>query len=276
MESLNANDFDSKLEVLRSLIRLRKEPNKDLEQNYVTENTILLRLKAMGDLISGQRVLAIGDGDLTALSIAIFGNPTEVVVTDIDKRLTDLLFEANIEYELPVRFVYHDMRLRMIEILMNQFTVLIMEPPQSRAGITVFMSRAMQCIQEGYEDQIFVSIPSSGDIREHFNNHCEEYNIKIIESHPFLNQYQNVNVSNTDFLRLEFSKNKVLPTKSHWIKPFFAGEEEAEIKEYRCLCGEIIEVGEDKEYLSIDELKTRGHACCHKDVFAFHSKIKLL
>lgn len=276
MAFLNTPNFGNKLEILRSLIGLREETNTDLEQNYVTEDTILKRLEVMGDLILNQRVLAIGDGDLTALSIAIFGNPTEVVVTDIDNRLADLLFEANIEFDLPVRFVYHDMRLKIIEILKNQFTVLIMEPPQSKAGISVFLSRAMQCVQEGYEDQIFVSIPSFGDIREYFINFCEEYDIKILESHSFLNQYENQNLSKTDFHRLKFSKNTVIPVSDHWIEPFYAYEEEAETKEYRCLCEEIIEVGEDKEYLTISQLKSKGHSCGHKDIFPFHSKIKLL
>ena len=161
MERLDVIEFEYKLEILKSLIKIRDIPNEHLEQQYITSDSIIRRLRSLKDLINNQRVLAIGDADLTATSIAIFGSPQEILVADIDRRMADLLFEANMEYDLPVRFVYHDMRIRIIEILLNQFTLIIMEPPESRAGIEVFLSRSMQCIQEGYEDNIFITIPSN-------------------------------------------------------------------------------------------------------------------
>lgn len=276
LEILNVPDFDNKLEILRSLIKLRKDANRDLDQLYVSEETILRRIKFLGNLISDQRILAIGDSDLSALSISIFGNPKELVITDIDKRLTDLLFEANMEYNLPVRFVYHDMRIKIIEILLNQFTVIVMEPPQSKGGIIVFLSRALQCIQAGFEDQIFITIPSSGEIRDFFDNFCLKYNIQVLETGSNINQYENENVPNTDFLRLRFPIEKTLPIKGHWIEPFFTYEEQSEIKEYRCICHEIIEVGGRRQYTTIEELRIQGHTCGHKDIFAYHSKVKLL
>lgn len=275
LESLEVENFQTKLGILRDLIKSREKADLDLDQNYVTEDSIIRRLQVIGDLINGQRVLAIGDGDLTATSIAIFGNPSEVVVTDIDRRLTDLLFEVNMEYDLPVRFVYHDMRIKIIEILLNQYTMIIMEPPHSKAGITVFLSRAMQCIQAGYQDRVFVSVMSSGPIRSFFNEFCKIHNIKILERHPKINEYLE-NREKSDFLRIEFPIYTKPIVKNHWIEPFYSYEENSHIKEYRCICHEIIEVGPGKEYKSIDELKTWGHSCGHKDVFAFHSKIKLL
>ncbi|MHA2099575.1 MAG: bis-aminopropyl spermidine synthase family protein [Candidatus Kariarchaeaceae archaeon] len=275
METLDVDNFSDKIRKLRAIINLREEENSLLDQSYVTENTIINRLRILDVLLNDQRVLAIGDSDLTALSIAIFGKPKEVVVTDIDKRLTDLLFEANMEYDLPVRFVYHDMRIKIIEILLNQFSLIIMEPPRSRAGITVFLSRGIQCIQSGYEANVFITVPNSGEIREFFDEFCNIHNITIIEKHEKITQYLNSNETG-DFLRLEFPKDKDPPIKSHWIEPFFAYEENTIIKEYRCMCHEIIPVGIDQQFETIDELRAQGHSCGHKHVFAFHSKVKLL
>ncbi|OLS29262.1 MAG: N(4)-bis(aminopropyl)spermidine synthase [Candidatus Heimdallarchaeota archaeon LC_2] len=130
MERLEVNEFENKLEILKSLVKIREIPNEDLEQQYITYDSIIRRLRSLKDLINNQRVLAIGDADLTATSIAIFGSPKEIIIADIDRRMADLLFEANIKFNLSVQFVYHDMRIRIMEILMNQFTLIIMDLPR--------------------------------------------------------------------------------------------------------------------------------------------------
>ncbi len=275
MERLEVPEFDKKLEVLNSLMAMRDKPNDELEQQYITRESIIRRIKNLEDLINKQRVLAIGDSDLTAMSIAIFGTPKEIVVVDIDRRLSDLLFEANMNYDLPVRFVYHDMRIRIIEILLNQFTLIIMEPPKSKAGIEVFLSRSRQCIQDGYESNVFISVPSVGEIRDFFDEYCQNYNITILEKYLKINEYVSGD-ENSDFLRLQFPENKEITVKNHWIEPFYQYEENLSMYEYRCLCGEMIKVGSDQDFLNIDELRQKGHSCGHKDVFAFHSNVKLI
>lgn len=275
MERLEVSEFNKNLEVLNSLLKIRDKPNDDLEQQHITQNSIIRRIKNLKDQVNNQRVLAIGDSDLTAVSIAIFGAPKEIVVVDIDRRLSDLLFEANMEYDLPVRFVYHDMRIRIIEILLNQFTLVIMEPPKSRAGIEVFLSRSRQCIQDGYESNVFISVPSVGEIRDFFNEYCKNYNITILEEYPKINEYV-TGGENSDFLRIQFPENKIISVKNHWIEPFYRYEENLSLLEYRCLCGEMIKVGFGQDFLNIDELRQKGHSCGHKDVFAFHSNVKLV
>lgn len=148
---LNIPGLGNKKRILNQLFNLREKAEKKYDQAYITADSILRKLEIIraSGMLNERRVLAIGDSDLSATSIAIFGNPTEVVVTDIDKRMTDILFEANIEYDLPVRFVYHDMRMKIIEILKKQYSLIITEPPRSRAGIEIFLSRRYPVYKKG-------------------------------------------------------------------------------------------------------------------------------
>ncbi|OLS29263.1 MAG: hypothetical protein HeimC2_01100 [Candidatus Heimdallarchaeota archaeon LC_2] len=133
----------------------------------------------------------------------------------------------------------------------------------------------MQCIQVGYESNIFISIPSKGIIRDFFDEYCRIHKIIILENYEKINEYIKGS-EDSDFIRIQFPKNKIISVKNHWIDPFYHYEEKLIIQEYRCLCGEMIKVGANQNFKTIDDLRLEGHYCGHKDIFAFHSNVKLV
>ena len=270
-------NFDAQLTTFRALIKLRQEPNRDLDQAHLTEESILKRIQIFQnlELSNNQRVLAIGDSDMSTTAISIFGKPLEVVVVDIDRRMSEILFEAAMEYDLPIRFVYHDMRIKLIEILYHQYTVVIMEPPPTTPGFEVFISRAIQCIQSGYEANIFISVPQDPLLQNYFHKYCHDLGISIEAEFIGINHYIN-GYPSSDLIRIKIPSNIQPTVKSHWIEPFYSYEVNQDYHEYRCLCNEIIKVGLNLQFETLDELKMKGHSCGHKDVFSFNSKIPLL
>ncbi|MHA2092271.1 MAG: bis-aminopropyl spermidine synthase family protein [Candidatus Kariarchaeaceae archaeon] len=263
--------------ILEELIKLRKPENEKFDQKHISMQSLLSKIEVLraAGVLNHKRVLAIGDSDLSGLAIAIFGKPDEVVVADIDKRLTDLLFHANLEYDLPVRFVFHDMRLRMIEILQQQFSLIIMEPPPSKKGLKVFISRSMACIEKGSESEIFITIPETGQIQDFFYDFVKSHNIEILESYIGLVEYLGRSYRGS-FHRINIADFDGEIIRDHWIKPFYEREENQVIHTYRCKCGELIDVGKNQVFLSLKDLQIHGCKCGHKGVFVFNSDVRIV
>jgi len=269
-------DFNEKLEKLQTLLDLRGEPRTEIDQRYLTVDGIINRidiLKGMG-LLSNHRILLIGDADLTGLAIAIFGDPTEVVVTDIDDRLSEIYFEANMEYDLPVRYVYHDMRIKIIAILRKQYSVVICEPPRTPAGIRVFLSRAAEIIENGDDHRILISLPYRGELIEPFHQTLDELKITDFKIHKEVNHYVDGDVSS--FIELNPPEDVEPVLKTHHIRPFYEHEYMREIDEYKCVCRKSFYVGKDQTFITVDELEEAGcDACGYKGVFAYKSNIPI-
>lgn len=260
---------ENKIKLFDKIKKLRSPAKIEYDQRYLTTQSVINRIEIFKNLgMLDRRTLFIGDADLVGVALTIFGSPPDVLVADVDKGLSEVLFEANMEHDLPIRFVYHDMRIKVIEILLNQFALVVMEPPKTRSGIQVFLSRAIQCVQEGYEDGIFISVPNSGKIRDYFDTHIKDLGIEILNQYTKLNLYENGDEP-SDFIQLKiFDRN--CSVEKHWLDYFYEREENGDLKKYRCKCGEILAVK------SIDELRQNGCPHCgYNEQFVFNSSVKL-
>ncbi len=259
---------EDRINLFDKIRQLRTSAKIQYDQRYLTTDSVINRIEIFRDLgMLNRRTLLIGDADLVGVAIAIFGNPTDILVADVDESLSEILFEANMDYDLPIRFVYHDMRIKVIEILLNQFAMIVMEPPRTRSGIQVFLSRAVQCIQDGYEDGIFISVPNSGKIRDYFDSHIEKLGIEILNQYEMINKYDNGD-QDSDMIQLKIH-NRNYSVEKHWLDHFYEREENGDFKEYCCRCEEILKVK------SIDELIDGCPHCGYRGEFVFNSSVKL-
>ncbi|MCY3410587.1 MAG: bis-aminopropyl spermidine synthase family protein [Candidatus Heimdallarchaeota archaeon] len=257
-----------KLQILRKLIEKRGEDLELLDQRSIDEASIINRINLLHDKgLLNKRILCIGDHNMTGVAMSIFGNPSEVVITDIDRRLSEILFEAHIEYDLEVRYLYHDMRLRILEILMNQYELVVFEPPFTKAGIELWISRALECLVPNGD--IIISVPSTGPIREFFNEYIKSINLDLISVHEGINHYTYSKYI-SDVIHLKANEHTKISLKGHFLEAFYEHEEFDNIKHYKCKCGEIIQC---ENILSLME---KGcPVCAQKEVFVFDSKVKL-
>ena len=274
---LEANpDFKAKLEIFNNLLNLRKTPINEIDQKYITAESIIKKVNLLSKqgLIDGKRIMMIGDSDLTGLAIAIFCNPEEVVVADIDERLSEIYFEATLEYDLPVRYLYHDMRIKVIEILKKQYSVIIFDPPPTHNGIKLFFSRAIEMIYGGPNSHIIMTLNqkmlSSGILEELKSM----YDLDSFSTHTELITYEDQMLG--DVFIFNIIKNIESKLIGHYLHPVYTNEVNKKLLTYKCECGNDIGIGLNENYKNYDELQANGcPKCGYKGIFVFQSDIQL-
>lgn len=269
-------DFKAKLEILNNLLNLRKTPINEIDQKYLTSESIIKKVNLLSEqgLIDGKRIMMIGDSDLTGLAIAIFCKPEEVVVADIDERLSEIYFEATLEYDLPVRYLYHDMRIKVIEILKKQYSVIIFDPPPTHNGVKLFFSRAIEMIYCGPNSHIMMTLDhemlSSGILEELISM----YDLDLFSTHTELITYEDQMLG--DIFIFNITKDIESKLIGHYLHPVYTTEVNKKILSYKCECGNVIGVGINENYKNYDELQTIGcPECGYKGIFVFQSDIQL-
>ncbi|MFW9853124.1 MAG: bis-aminopropyl spermidine synthase family protein, partial [Candidatus Thorarchaeota archaeon] len=120
----------------------RGEPNQELDQYYITEKTSLKKaLLVNPEEYNGKRIILLGDMDLIALSIGLMSKPKDLAVLDIDKRVPEIVFKMKFDHKIrTIRYINHDIRIRMINVLKNQFDYIFIEPPMTKEGLELGLS----------------------------------------------------------------------------------------------------------------------------------------
>ncbi|MDH5404368.1 MAG: bis-aminopropyl spermidine synthase family protein [Candidatus Heimdallarchaeota archaeon] len=268
--------LDSKLNLFDMLLKDRGSEKVLLDQKYLTKESILKRIELLNDLdlLNNHRVLAIGDADYSSTAIALFGKPHEVLVLDIDDKIADQLFDLNMEHEIPVRYLYHDIRLKSLEILKNQFTVIFMEPPHSYFGITLCLSRALVSIQDGYENNIFISVPETGAVRDHFQKIIDVMNLEIVMIFTNINKYVG-SEEVLDLIRLRKTSSSISLITGHYQGPFYENEHKSSVQTYKCKCSNEILV-DNISFSKIDQMVGYICKCGYGGPFQYQSQVPVI
>jgi len=253
---------------------------RDIDQAKITPDSIFKRINFMKEQndLYGARLLCIGDFDLTGTLSSIFGNTKEVVVADIDERIAEILFEINFDYDKEIRFVYHDMRKKMIEILKNEFEIVITEPPPTIEGLELFLKRAIISVTPLRMDHnaiIYISIPHKKEFRKTLEQLVKDSNGEITHRLEKINKYIDGR-EETDFYRIIYNQNKIPLGNEHYLGPLYSMEVSMKSQPWQCKCGETIMVGENEKYKTLKELETKGcPKCRYKGPFRFQTKIEI-
>lgn len=269
---------EKEFEQFKSIIASRKAEESLLEQRYVTEETAMRRAVLMdkkGDL-TDKRVIYLGDADLNSVAAILISTTKETVVADIDPRISEYLFEAYMSTQKQVRWVVHDMRVRMIGVLKNQFETMYVEPPKTKVALDLFLGRAVQCARKDVQSVIYLSVKegeyySSEEIHELFKT----FKLTVTDHLVDFNEYQD-DGEKTDLYRLEVSKESEPIHASHFLEPLYTYEVDQEVQEFLCKCQDIIKVGKNEQLKTLKQLMTEGCPnCSWKEIFRFISKVPI-
>lgn len=269
---------EKEFDQFKSIIASRKAEEPLLEQRYVTELTAMRRAVIMeekGDLFD-KRVIYLGDSDLNSVAAILISTTKETVVADIDPRISEYLFEAYMSTQKQVRWVVHDMRVRMIGVLKKQFETVYVEPPKTKAALILFLGRAIQCSRDDVPSVIYLSVKegeyySSEEIQELFNT----YKLNVTDHWVDFNEYLDEG-EKTDLYRLEVTSESEPIYPSHFLEPLYTYEVDQEVKEFLCKCQGIIKVGENEQIKTLKQLETEGcPTCSWKEIFRFISKVPI-
>ncbi len=266
------NKFDS-------LAKLRGSPNKELDQSFVDKETSLKRALIVDFTeYNNKWIVLLGDMDLVALSIGLISKPRDLAILDIDKRVPEITFAMKFKHKIkPARFVNHDLRIRMLAVLKNQYDFIFTESPMTLEGNEVYLSRAVQCSKKNGDSRIILS--SDLENKDKLHTLFDTMHLEIEKEFKDFNHYEEKTVidKNTSDLYILRVSEKSEPTiKNHYFGPMYFREIVNEIKPYRCKCGKIIETGKGTNYKDVNELKVKGCPYCgYNGEFVYNSSVKL-
>ncbi|UJG44877.1 MAG: bis-aminopropyl spermidine synthase family protein [Candidatus Heimdallarchaeum endolithica] len=281
MNSFQLNDEEKKqiLSKYAEFSSLRGEPNQELDQYFVTQDTSLKRaLLFQPEEYENKWIIFLGDMDLVGFHLGLLAKPKDLAVLDIDKRMPEIVFSMKFNYKIrSARYINHDLRIRMLAVLKNQYDFIFTESPMTIEGNEVFLSRAVQCAKKDGDSRIILSTDIKEEKKDELYSLFDQMNLEVEQHIKDFNKYSFKTVlgkTNSDLFILRVLENSKENIVNHYLGPMFFREIEQKTKPYRCKCGNIIEIG--KEMSSVDELYEKGcPKCGHKEVFVYNSSIKL-
>jgi len=260
--------------------KIRGEPNSELDQYFITRETCLKRaLLVNPEDYNHKRIIILGDMDLVSLAIGILSKPKDLAVIDLDKRVPEIALNMKFDQEIrSVRFINQDIRIRMIAILKNQFDYIFIEPPMTKEGLEVGLSRAVQCAKKNEPSKIFISFDTANK-QQLIDEYAEKMSLTIESVKKSFNEYEfdtplGARTSDLYVLSVNENSNETIP--NHYFGPMYFRESTQTPQPYECKCGKIHFVGQGGEYSSIEELKEKGcPECGYAENFRYSSSIML-
>ncbi len=132
----------------------RPDPNFALDQSHATSSTVVNRalyLVKKGE-IEGRRIIFLGDDDATSLAVGLLDLAEGITVLDTDKNILNFLSESAKSLSIKnFKAIFHDLREPCPNHILNQFDVVVMDPPYTNEGLRLFLKRAKQVLKTEIE-----------------------------------------------------------------------------------------------------------------------------
>jgi len=282
-------DFVIDSETLQNLSQLYKEyrnfrgePDPLLDQYFITKETALNRALVFDPKnYDGKRLVMIGDMDLISLFIGKVSKPKDLAVIDIDKRLPELVFKLKFKEKIrSIRFINHDIRVRMLAVMKNQFEYVFIEPPFTIEGLELGLSRAVQCARKDAKSYIVLSWDYHKKSIEIVENFVDKMKLELLKVNKDFNNYTyltplNKKVSNVFVIKVNSNSTETI--SNHYFGPLYYRESKETPKSYRCKCGNIITVGEGGDFKNLRELEEHGcPKCGYSGKFIYNSNVPII
>lgn len=128
----------------------RPKPDRNLDQFYATEETVLQRAVLLGNIpnISRKQLLFLGDDDLTSMAFTLLFKAEKVTVVDIDSRLLQFLKMVAQKEGLPIEIFEHDLRNPLPKSQFKRYDVAFFDPPYTPEALNTWLVRAMEATLE--------------------------------------------------------------------------------------------------------------------------------
>jgi len=124
----------------------RPKPDRNLDQFWATEDTVLRRVVLLGTIpgILQKSLLFLGDDDLTSVAFTLLYKAERVTVVDIDSRLLQFLKMIAREEGLPIETFEHDLRNPLPKSEFKRYDVAFFDPPYTPEALNTWLIRAVE------------------------------------------------------------------------------------------------------------------------------------
>ena len=259
----------------------RGEPNCELDQYYLTKDSSIQKaLLLEPESFDRKRIILIGDMDLTSLVIGLSSKPKDLAVLDIDKRIPEMVFKMKFDYKIrTIRFVNHDFRIRMINVLKNQFDYIFLEPPMTKEGLELGLTRAVQCAKKDTHTRIILSFDIEQEKESLIEHFVDLMNLEKVDIKEEFNEYEYITplekkTSDLFVFKVKEDSKETIP--NHYFGPLYYRESNVFPQPYKCKCGASYNIGKDEKFLTIKDLENcRCTKCDYKGPFLYESSIEM-
>ena len=147
---------------IEEILSTRPEPDFALDQSHAISSTVVKRalyLLKKGDL-EGKKIAFLGDDDATSLAVGLLNLTEEITVIDIDPNVIKFLSESANNLSLKnFKVIEHDLREICPTNILNNYDIVVMDPPYTNEGLRLFLKRAKQVLKtsvniEGKEHKV--------------------------------------------------------------------------------------------------------------------------
>lgn len=274
-------EHEATLVKLREYGSLRPTPLPQLDQAHATPETALRRALYMleeGDL-AGRSVLFLGDDDLTSVAAALLGVARRLTVVDVDERLLDTIREISEKGGFGIQCVHHNLRNPLPESLVGEYDTFFTDPPYTPPGLRLFLSRGVQALRRRKTASVYLAFADKPPLEMlEVHGAILGMGLYVEELIPRFNEYEGAEIfANTSFLaKLKATEEAEPAIRGAFQGEIYTGEVRPTLRIYRCRCGEEIEVGVGKDYLTVEELKSRGCPGCGRgEGFRLRKRVQL-
>ena len=235
--------------------------------------------------LEGKKVIILGDDDLVSLAIGLLGQALgshvltrRLTVVETDQRWIDLVQSVSNAENLEIECVQHDLRDPLPEGLRQQFDTFETDPPYTKQGMTLFVSRAIRALEPGYGQQGFLSFgfKSPGEMLDvHLN--LVTMGLVAREVIPAFNDYQGASIlgGSSQMIHLVTTEaTEPLALDSRYGDPIYTGESSPTTRLYVCTqCRKDYKVGQGHPLATIESLKAAGCAQCGNARFRYIRRV---
>ncbi|MCE7742973.1 MAG: bis-aminopropyl spermidine synthase family protein [Candidatus Heimdallarchaeota archaeon] len=278
-ESLELDLPESINEAFSEIQELRGKPNPEYDQYFVTLDTSYQRILLENpENYEKKRIVFLGDMDLSSLSLGMVAKPRDLAVLDIDKRIPEIVFKLKFDYKMRcIRYINHDIRIRMLAIMKNQFDYVFLEPPLTKEGLEVGLSRAIQCASKVSPSKIYLSFDDGEENNDWINEMVNVMDLEIDKKLPNFNKYAfptPLEKKTSDMYILKVKSSSKETIANHYFGPTYFRESAATPKSYKCKCGIIYSIGDAGDFSTLKALEEKKCSECGYDgPFLYNSSV---
>lgn len=124
----------------------RPKPERNLDQFFATEETVLRRAILLGDIpdISQKQLLFLGDDDLTSVVFSLLFKAEKVTVVDIDNRILRFVEMVSQKEGLSIETLEHDLRTPLPKSEFRRYDIAFFDPPYTPEALNTWLNRAIE------------------------------------------------------------------------------------------------------------------------------------
>lgn len=264
------------VEEFADLCDQRPAPDVTLDQSHATPETGVLRaIYLLNKGLLGKRLFFMGDDDLVSVACYlvrrhVYPNPEElgaIVIADVDAEYLNLASEFSDGF---IEGRLYDAREPLPAELHGEFGVTVTDPPYTLNGVSAFAHRCAQAASAQGVMLLSMPMPDANSLSQIQRNLLEMgWVLRGVE--PHFNEYEGASIHAHTSTLLYFEKSSFSSPEIEGnlrYTDFYTGERRPPSGVYECTaCGTLYDVGPEKEYTTVHELKSSGCHECENDRF---------